>query len=96
MESEVFPRNASSLKSNKSFDLDNYLLNRLTGTNSEFRNFETTSLKSLTVPVGSTDGKKIVKRSETSPEELLNLPIRYVYTKNLKKKKKSLKESKIV
>lgn len=74
-ENENFTRNTSSLRSNKSFDLDHYLLSKSAAT-WELKNVDATSLRSLTVPVGSTDGKRIVKRSETSPEELLGLPAR--------------------
>lgn len=70
-----YTRNTSSLKSNRSFDIENFFLNRLSPT-SEFRNFDVASLRSLTIPMGSSDGRKIIKRSETSPEELLSLNIK--------------------
>ncbi|KAK6638400.1 hypothetical protein RUM44_008829 [Polyplax serrata] len=66
------PRKTASFKSNRSLDIENIFLNRLSPT-SEFRNFDVTSMQSLTIPMGSSDGRKIFKRSITSPEDLQNL-----------------------
>lgn len=70
-EPDYSQRKTASLRSNASLNIDRYL-NRLTP-NSELRISNATSMRSLTIPMGSTDGRKIIKRSETSPEELLNL-----------------------
>lgn len=71
-ENESLNRKTWSLKSNRSLDIDNFFLNRLSPT-SEFRNFDVASLQSFSIPVGSSDGRKIIKRSVTSPEGLQNL-----------------------
>lgn len=72
-EQENFVRNSPGFKSSRSFDVENYILSRLSPT-CELRAFDAASLRSLTIPMGCSDGKKIIQRSETSPEDLLNLP----------------------
>ncbi|EEB10082.1 hypothetical protein Phum_PHUM016600 [Pediculus humanus corporis] len=64
-------RKTSSFKSNRSLDIETFFLNR--SPLSDYRNFDVASLHSLSIPMGSSDGRKIIKRSITSPEDLQNL-----------------------
>lgn len=61
----------TSLRLNRSFDVETYL-GRMTPTDSQAA--DEMSLRSLTIPMGSTDGRKIIYKKDASPEHLLQLP----------------------